>query len=208
MKLERNGIDLSLDFGYISVLERVENANSNYMKNQRPAPEGLSVAETFMHYCNEIFVAINEIYAPTHGPDICSAIFNDPQGVNYNTVVDVYKTIISGMGEQQELMAERNLAMARSNTERALRSREIKAEIKNLNEQSKAMVKEDKLRAQKELEAEMIAQRDTSVPYSDISQMPKIPLAVAPALTGPADYATGTPNALYAPTTGYPVQSE
>ena len=128
MQLERNGIDLALDYGKVSVIDKVEAANKRYQQNHRQPPASSTTTAAILHQVQEIFVPINEIYADIHGPNICDRIF-DMNDLDYNDVMDVYLAIISGIGEAREEQTAKRLESARKNNERLQRIKQMQDEL-------------------------------------------------------------------------------
>lgn len=182
MTFEKNGIDLSINFMSINQLGRVETALNRYLDSHTAALQSASSAGTLLHYCQEIFEFIDEVY----GSGTHEQIFGTE--TDYSDVVSVYETIVNGLGEVRVQLAESQLSIVKAQADRRARTEALEAEYEQIKEANKAALEADKakldaLRAEMQKEQEERAAQqnhDTSVPYSDRSGRPRVPLAVQP----------------------------
>lgn len=185
MFLEKNGFDLSLNYGKPSVIARVDAANKRLMAAQatNPPTAAMSAAESVQHACNQVMAAIDEIYAEVHGPGLCDRMFAGGD-VDSNEVLDLYLEIVAGIGKSREEDMAKRLANAQEIKARRERIAAMQAEVDALEEENAAATEAET----QELRAANAVQRskvDTSVPYSDMSQRPRVPLAVPQAIAYP-----------------------
>lgn len=197
MKLERNGIDLSLNYGKPSVIDRVGTINKWLQTEQakNPPPEMASAGDTLRHSTRQVVMAINMIYADTHGPDICDKIFVDGEA-DGNEVVDLYLAIVGGIGQSREEATAARLASAQAIKARRERIAAMKEQIKALEAENADEIKADVEEAKAELRA-LREKPDTSVPYSDMSQRPRVPLAVPIDINSTTEQYVGQPPITY-----------
>lgn len=199
MQYEKNGLDLSIDFMNLERLRQVETALNRYLKSRTMAPKDSSSADTLTHYCQEIFTLIDDVY----GDGAHEQLFGSE--ISYTEVVDVYEAIVNGLGDVRVQLAQNQLAMAQAQAERRTRVEALETEYARIAAENKAALEADEARinaelqkAQEELDKYAARQvHDTSVPFSDMSSRPKVPLAVAPQETVEARYINDTEPHIY-----------